>query len=352
MVQNNILPRRLNKSAIFTDLHIGAKSNSQQHNEDCVDYINWFCDKVKSDPEIDHVIFAGDWHETRSTINIITLKYSYEIATKINNLGLPVYFIIGNHDLYHRNTRDVYSVVPFHEFENFNIINEPTVIEYIGNGVLLCPYLFHEEYPKLVEYSDIPVWIGHFEFRGFVVTNINIRMKIGPDHTNFKKPKRILSGHFHKRQSSGNVTYIGNAFPTTFADVGDFKRGMMVYDHNKDDMTFLDWKECPKYITGKLSELLSDDVKLYPHARVKCVADIKISYEEYLEIKKQFIEDYDLREFTIIESIEIADALSETKTDVDDIGLGTIDEMIISMLSDIESEHIDNVLLQTIYQKL
>ncbi len=344
---------KLTKGAYFTDLHVGAKSNSQQHNEDCVNYIDWFCENVKADSNIDYICFVGDWHEVRSAINVFTLKYSYEIATKINNLGLPVYFIVGNHDLYHRNTRDVYSLIHFKEFENFNIIDEPTVMDHIGDGVLMCPFLFHEEYPKLVEYNKVPFWVGHFEFRNFIVTGYNITMKSGPDHTNFSKPKHIISGHFHKRQSSGNVTYIGNTFPMNFSDAGDTERGMMIFNHKTDDMQFLDWEDCPKYIKGKLSDMLEDKVKLFPNARVKCIADVPITYEENIELKKTFIEDNNLREFTIIESTEIQEALSETETTVvDDKELGSVNEMVIGMLSEIESDHIDNELLQTIYKTL
>jgi len=343
--------KKLTKVAMFTDLHVGAKSNSQQHNQDCMDYIDWFCDNVRNDPEIDHIIFGGDWHETRSAINIFTLKYSYEIATKLNNLNIPVYFIVGNHDLYHRNTRDVYSLIHFNEFENFNIIDEPTVLDNIGDGVLLCPYLFHEEYTSLVEYSHIPFWVGHFEFKGFIVTGYNITMKSGPDHSNFTKPKNIVSGHFHKRQQVDNVTYMGNAFPTNFSDAGDFERGMMVFDHNTDDMSFIDWEDCPKYITGTLSDVMDGKLNLYPQARVKVVADIPITYEENLELKRKYIEEYNLRAFTIEESSEINEALSETETTVNNKDLGTVDEMVVEMLGDIESDHIDNTLLQQIYQE-
>jgi len=347
----NINPT-LHKGAFFTDLHVGAKSNSQQHNEDCVNYIDWFCANVKADPEIDYICFCGDWHEVRSAINVFTLKYSYEIATKLNDLGLPVYFIIGNHDLYHRNNRDIYSVVPFHEFENFTIIDTPTVFDNIGDGVLMCPFLFHEEYADLVQYNKIPFWVGHFEFKGFVVTGYNITMKTGPDHTDFTGPEDIISGHFHKRQCSGNVTYMGNTFPTNFSDAGDRERGMMVFDHDKKEKTFFDWEDCPKYIKGLLSDIVSENIKLYPNARVRCIADIPITYEESLELKKTFIEAYDLREFSIEESSEIQDALTGTETAVDDKDLGTVDEMVVEMLSEIESDHIDNELLSTIYQKL
>jgi len=343
---------KLMKGAYFTDLHVGAKSNSEQHNQDCLDYVDWFCNNVKEEGNVDYICFVGDWHEVRNSINIFTLKHSYDMAKKINDLDLPVYFIIGNHDLYHRSNRDIYSTYTWTEFENFIMVEEPMVLDNIGDGVLMCPYLFHEEYPKLAEYKNVPMWVGHFEFKGFVVTGYNITMKTGPDHQDFNQQKQILSGHFHKRQHKGNTTYIGNTFPTSFADAGDNERGMMFYDHNDDSMDFRDWDDCPKYINGKLSDIIAGNIKLYPNARVQVVDDISINYEESIEIRKTYIENNDLREFTITESTEIDEALTETETDVEvelDGELGTVDEMVVEMLSDIESDHIDNDMLEDIY---
>ncbi len=177
-------------------------------------------------------------------------------------------------------------------------------------------------------------------------------MKTGPEHANFDSPEHIISGPFHSRQQSGNVTYIGNTFPTSFADANDSERGMMVFDHNKNDMQFFDWEDCPKYITGSLTDIVNEDIQLFANSRVKCTADIPITYEENLELKKTYMEKFDLREFTIEESNEIDDALSGTETTVDDKELGTVDEMVVEMLGDIESDHIDNNLLQKIYQNI
>ena len=32
------------KAACFTDIHWGLKNNAKQHNEDCLDFIDWFID--------------------------------------------------------------------------------------------------------------------------------------------------------------------------------------------------------------------------------------------------------------------------------------------------------------------
>jgi len=96
---------KLNKAAAFTDIHHGKRANSERHNQDCTDFVDWFCEQVKQDPEIDHIFFLGAWFENRNAINISTLNYSYRNAKKINQLDLPVYYIVGNHDLYHKYSR-------------------------------------------------------------------------------------------------------------------------------------------------------------------------------------------------------------------------------------------------------
>lgn len=345
----------LKKGGYCTDIHFGKKANSQLHNEDCLRYLDWFCQKVK-DEKCDYVAFLGDWNENRSALNVATLNYSYKGAKKLNDLGLPVYFVVGNHDLYHRHSREVHSVVPFNEFSNFILIENPTLVEEIDGKVLFVPYLFHEEYEKLAEHLKVPFWAGHFEFKGFEVTGYGMKMPTGPDPKDYHGPDHIVSGHFHKRQADENVIYIGNCFPMDFGDAGDTSRGMMTYEHTKKEMLFHDWDECPKYVKVTLSSLLDQDssVVMYKDARVKCIVDIPVTFEESTYIRQKFTEDYSLREFVMEESMHLKEALTETKSEVDweEHKLSSVDDLVVQMLRDIESEHINNQKLVEIYRDL
>lgn len=353
------MTKKLRKSATLTDIHFGKKSNSPQHNQDCLDFIDWFCEEVRQDSEIDHILFLGDWNENRAAINLQTLNFSYFGAKKLNDLGLPVYFVVGNHDLYHRHTREVYSVLPFKEFSNFHIIDEPKIITEIGDGAFLSPFLFPEEYSDLGKYLELPFWAGHFEFKGFRVTGYNMLMPHGPDHRNFAGPKHILSGHFHQRQQQDNIIYTGNTFPMDFGDAGDFKRGMCVYDHVKQKATFIDWKECPKYMHIKMSKLL-DNPTLPEKARVKVRLDADIALEDTITMRDEYMKNFNLREFIIEETSadELNDALSNTDTDAVDLTntdtneVHTVDELVIKMLSDIKTDKIDTELLIKEYKAL
>ncbi len=343
---------KLTRTACFTDYHLGCKNNSELHNIDCMNYMDWFCNQAIKH-KADNIIFCGDWFENRSAINVSTLNYSYLAAKKLNELNIPVFFVVGNHDLFMRHTREVFSTAFFQEFTNFTIINDPIIITDIVDAPLICPFLFPDEYPNLAQYLNTPVWFGHFEFKGFIVTGQSVIMKSGPDHSLFKGPKHIFSGHFHKRQTGGNVTYIGNTFPTNFSDANDLDRGMMIYDHISQEVEFLNWEDCPKYTTTTLSKLLDDDVVIYNNSRVRCVLDIPLSFEEGTVLKDQLVEQYQLREFHFEESSDIDDAITDTETDIDsEDTIYSIDDLVVKMLNDIDTLHIDNNILIEQYRSL
>jgi len=345
--------KSLKKGIYLTDIHFGKQGNSDVHNQDCLNFLNWVANIVKNDSSIDYIGFLGDWNESRSAINISTLKYSYEGAKILNSLGLPVFFLVGNHDIAMKHSRELFSTMPYREFTNFRIIDQPAIIDNIADGILLCPYLFDDEYPTLVKYLDVPFWGGHFEFKDFIVTGYNVRMQTGPDIQDFVGPKHIVTGHFHKRQSCKNVTYIGNTFPMDFGDAGDNERGVMIYDHYSDNMSFKNWEHCPKYIKTTLSALLDGNVQMYNEARVKCVSDIPISYEESTQIQKTFTDQYKLRDFLIEESLELDTVLSETASQLDDdTKLFNVGDLIVHMIQNINTDHIDNNMLLDIYRNL
>lgn len=320
----------MKKVAMFTDIHFGKKNNSTQHNQDCLDFVTWFCGNVKADPDITHVVFMGDWFENRNAVNVMTMDFAYQALGLLNRLNVPVYIIIGNHDLYHRENRKVFSTRVFEQFENVELISEPTVID---AKVLVCPFLFKNEYPELAKYDRLPYWMGHFEFRNFVVTGSDRRMEHGPDHKQFTKPTYIFSGHFHKRQANDNVVYIGNTFPMDYGDAWDDARGMCVLDTRDDDVSFYDWAECPKYRKVKLSDVLSGAVNEFPaKCRIRCIIDIDIGYSEAQTLKEEMVKQLGLREFSLEENIaERKDAIAGEDV-LENFDLSMLNDAVIKMI--------------------
>lgn len=340
----------LRKGYLLTDIHFGKKSNSVIHNTDCIQYLEWFCTQFKQDPDADYVAFLGDWHENRTAIDVSTLSYSYQGAKMLNDLGVPVFFIVGNHDLGTRDSRALYSTIPFHEFDNFILVHEdPVTVPTVNGDCLFVPFLMPHEYGTLHRYEQVPVWMGHFEFKGFVLTGYTTTLEHGPDHGMFSKQRRIFSGHFHKRQTNANVTYIGNTFPMDYGDANNFKRGLAVYDHTNDDLTFINWTDCPKYIKCKLSQLLDDSVTLHDNSYVFVEVDISVDYEELSIIEQAYSKKYQLREFKLDETSKFITALDEDQfEDEEDDGKSTT-EIIMDTLKQVDANAFDCSLLTEIY---
>lgn len=318
------------KIAMFTDIHFGKKNNSIQHNTDCLDYVKWFCTNIEREGGFTKIIFLGDWFENRNAVNVQTMNFAHLALRLLNALNIPVYIIIGNHDLYHRENRKIFSTQVFDEFSNVTLINEPTVVD----EMLICPFLFRSEYPKLAQYAHLKYWFGHFEFRNFVITGTDRRMEHGPDHTQFSQPTYIFSGHFHKRQANGNVIYLGNTFPMDYGDSWDDARGMCILDTSNDDVSFIDWGDCPRYRKVKLSDILAEDSTLQfpPKCRVRCLIDIDISYSDAQALKEEFTKTLGLREFSLEENLqERKDAIAGDDA-VDDFDIGSLNDAVIKML--------------------
>lgn len=323
---------KIKKVAAYTDIHFGKRNNSIIHNQDCLDFIDWFIEEVKKDSEISHIVFLGDFFESRSAINILTLDMAYQGVKKLNDLGLPIIHIVGNHDLHRRTTREIHSVNFFNELENFIIVDEPTIID----DCLFSPYIFDDEYPDLAEYNKCKYWYGHFEFKNFKITGYNTIMKHGPGHEQFNGPELILSGHFHKRQAKDNVVYIGNTFPMDYGDAGDNERGMITLDHSSGDIKFLDWPNMPKYHKTSLSKVLGEDWNPEEKMRVQCIVDVDITYSEAQTIKSSMVENHNLREFTLVESAEKSDTLSGDEDSVEDIEAKSVDDLVVESLESID----------------
>lgn len=317
----------------FSDIHFGKKNNSIVHNQDCLDFVDFVIANVKKDPEIDAVAFLGDWFENRNAINVMTLDAADRAADKLDELGIPIFFDIGNHDLYHRHTRVIYSPKPFKDKKNFIIVDHFLVA---NERFLFTPFLFHDEYPQMVQFNGKTDYaFGHFEFKNFVLTGTSNIMEKGPEHTMFGDFTYIFSGHYHKRQIKDNTIYIGNTFPMDYGDVGDKNRGVCILDTRTNDVKFVDWPKCPMYFRVNLSTLLEGNWEPPENARITCYKDIEISYTEVQALKEEFMKAFSLREFKIDEkSQERKDAIAGEGQELDIEGLDSsgLDDTITKLI--------------------
>jgi DNA repair exonuclease SbcCD nuclease subunit len=332
------------KAAVFTDIHFGLKSNSQLHNEDCLNFVKWATAKAKEEG-CETCLFLGDWHNNRASINILTLQYSLQALEHLNDNFETVYFIPGNHDLYYRDKRDVQSVEWAKHLPNIKICND----WFSSGNVVIAPWLVAEDHKRIPKLKG-KYMFGHFELPGYLM-NAMVAM---PEHgelrgDDFQGFEHVFSGHFHKRQTQRNITYVGNCFPHNYADAGDDDRGMMILEWDKKP-EFHAWPDQPKYRVFQLSDVINHtEAMLKPGMHCRVNLDIDISYEEATFIKETFIDTYKLREITLIP----AKVTELTEYEIQgNIEFESVDQIVAGQLSSLENGKFNKNLLLDIYRNL
>ena len=332
------------KVAVCTDIHFGLKSNSLVHNQDCSDFVDWFIETARANG-CETGMFLGDWSHHRASINMQTLQYSLRSLEKLSAAFDRFYFIPGNHDLYYRDRRDIYSTEWARHIPNIQIVND----WFTDGDVTIAPWLVGDDHKRVPKLQSKYVF-GHFELPHFKM-NAMVEM---PDHgeisaDDFDGVDRVFSGHFHLRQQRKNIHYIGNCFPHNYADAGDSNRGMMTLNWG-DEPEYHAWPGQPLYQVTKLSSLIdSADTILTPGMHVRVELDIGISYEEASMIKDTFVKNYNLREMSLI-------SVKNNSVDIDmspgDIKFESVDQIVTDQLTNIDSKFYDPSLLLKIYNSL
>jgi DNA repair exonuclease SbcCD nuclease subunit len=330
---------------VFTDIHFGMKGNSKIHNQDCEDFVDWFIQTAKEN-NCDTGLFCGDWNHNRNSLNLTTMDSGLRALEKLGAAFENFYIFAGNHDLYYKDARDIKSTEFAKHIPGITVINDVTVFD----DVALVPWLVNEEW-KQVEKLQAKYVFGHFELPSFYM-NAMVQM---PDHgelkaEHFKNQEYVFSGHFHKRQIQGKIHYIGNAFPHNYADAWDDARGMMILDRENDaEPQYIDWPDCPKYRTIKLSQLIDEkDTLIKPNMYLRVTLDLPISYEEASFVKETFMEQYKCREITLIPQKQ----LEEITTELDIAQFESVDQIVSNEIMSIDSENYNKNLLLNIYGEL
>ena len=329
------------KAAIFADIHFGM--NVKDHNETCFEYIKWFITTAK-EQGCETCIFLGDFHHHRARLDVPTMNYSMDAVTLLSEAFDHVHFIVGNHDLFYRQSRKLNSLPYAGLFENVTVYSDPVTV----GDVTFLPWLVNEEWQDVNKMSS-KYMMAHLEMPRFKMNSVTVmedRGEIQESHVaNFD---HVFTGHFHKRQTRGNITYLGSPFAHNYADVWDDDRGMGVLEWGK-EIEYFNFTLGPRFITIGMGHLLTDPKRyLNCRTRARVTIDTDMTYEETSFIKKMFSLNMDVLELTI---------LSDTGTDAEqsfdgDIEYQSISDIVVSQLKNVESATFDSDVLINMYEAL
>lgn len=191
------------------------------------------------------VIHLGDLMDRRKYVNFTTLQRMNEVFMKrLDAMGLPVYFIVGNHDTYYKNSNEVNSLNElFSEsnYENFHYYwKEPVELDFDGLKVMLAPWICDDNRERtfqMIRDTDARVLMGHFEIQGFEMDRGTI-CEHGERADDFSKFLHVFSGHFHHKSHHKNINYLGAQYEMTWADCDDPK-GFHIFDTDTMELTFV-----------------------------------------------------------------------------------------------------------------
>ena len=228
--------------ALITDTHFGIRKGSQIfHN-----YFEKFYKEVffpTLDKEgIKTVIHLGDCFDVRKGIDYWSLDWAKRVFfNPLRERNIQVHIIVGNHDIFYKDSLKINAPgLNLNEYENVTCYSAPQDVRVENENVFFIPWLCEdnaEEFITARDNSKASVAMGHLEIAGFYA-NQNYQCQHGTDAGVFKQFEKVFSGHFHKKNSSGNITYLGNPYQLYWNDEGD-TRGFHLFNLRTKELEFI-----------------------------------------------------------------------------------------------------------------
>ena len=231
------------KVAIITDQHFGARNDSIAF----LDFFQKFYDNTFfptiDASGIDTVLVLGDTFDRRKYVNFYALDRAKKMFfDKLEERGITVYMLAGNHDTYFKNTNEVNSPdLLLAEYSNIEVIDEPKTINVNGFEVCMLPWICPENYQQSldeIKNTTSTLCMGHLEIAGFAMYR-GMESHEGFSAETFNKFDLVFSGHYHHRSNDRNIHYLGNPYELTWQDYND-PRGFHLFDFATRQLDFIE----------------------------------------------------------------------------------------------------------------
>ena len=338
------------KIALITDTHYGARKGSKIFH----DYFQKFYDDVFfptiKERKIKHAIHLGDSFDNRKTIDFWALNWAKEhVYNKFKDLKVKVHTIVGNHDVYYKNTNEVNAVDSLlASYNNIVRYSGPTEIDIEGFKTLLLPWICQDNYNETLEAinkSKLRSVFGHLELNGFALFpgQVMTHAVSGLDVSAFKKFDVVFSGHYHTRSNDGKVFYLGNPYQIFWNDAGD-ARGFHIFDTETYELEFI---RNPYAIFEKVY-YDDNNSRLYDarHLKDKIVKIIVRKKSSQLEFDK-FIDKIDKAgcyDFKVVENFTIDDESVDFTQDEYENTLTLLNKYIEDSDFDLDKEVVKDIM--------
>ena len=234
----------MTKIALINDIHIGVKNDNQIFLESHKKFFTEVFFPTLEKENIKTVIMLGDIFDRRKYINYQTLYEAKKfLFDRLAQLEITVYILVGNHDVYFKNTNRINSPeINLNEYLNIHIFTNPGEVKIDHEWIGLIPWINIENEEAFYEFmntNSCKLLFGHFEINGFEMHKNGGECRDGLDPNMFRKYEHVFSGHFHEPSKKGAIQYLGAPLQFTWADY-NCKRGFHIWDFSKRELTFVE----------------------------------------------------------------------------------------------------------------
>jgi hypothetical protein len=340
------------KVAIITDQHFGARKNSKLFHDYFLKFYNDVFFPTIEQYGITTVIDMGDTFDSRKGIDFSALSWAKNnYYDRLQQMGVTVHTIVGNHTAYYKNTNQVNAVdLLLREYDNVTVYSEPIEVKLDKLNVLFIPWINQENEEntlKMIQKSSSKCAMGHLELQGFRV-NKQLVMEHGLESKVFDKFKLVFSGHYHTRSDNGTVFYLGNPYEMFWNDVND-ERGFHLFDTETLEKTAINNPYRLFYnIYYEDTDYQTFDTREYENKIVRIIVrkktDIK-KFEKFIDklyasniAELKIIENFAIQELEDFEAFESEDTLSILNRYVEEAEINLDKSIVQKMIQEIYQE--------------
>lgn len=301
------------KTLVITDLHIGLKKANQSRLSIIVKVFKNFL-KTINEENISNVICCGDVFHSRVALDLQALNVGLKLLNALAD-RCKCYLILGNHDLYYKNTSKINSSNVFKQHKNIHVIENPTVCSLNGQKTLFVPWLSDLSNFKKCEFD---LMFGHFDISmdymiasyieehssnqiadasikdmiendallndgGYGEVNIEDKFTkisknkiksadvIGSFVELVKEGGFIYAGHIHSHKEfvskMRNFIFVGSPYQQNFGEI-DSDAGYYVLDE-KNSRKFIKTVDVPKHVRINISDVLKEGIDKYDFSNLR-----------------------------------------------------------------------------------
>jgi DNA repair exonuclease SbcCD nuclease subunit len=301
------------KIAILGDTHFGMRNDSVVFHDLYKKFYTETFIPYLTENNIDVVVQLGDLFDRRKYINFNSLKLAKDyFFGPLEEHGIALHTLLGNHDIFFKNTLEVNSTSLLLEaYNNITIYDKPVTVNF--DGLLsfdIIPWICDDNLQECMDFinnSKSEFCFGHFEIEGYEMDRGNICHE-GLDVKKLARYELVMSGHFHHRSSKGNILYVGTPGEMTWSDYDD-PRGFHVFDTETREITFIEnphtiFRKVVYDDTNMFLDSIPDEMfEQYKNKYVKVVVSAKTNpflFETYIDklLKAQPIDVSVVEDFT------------------------------------------------------